>query len=733
MNIARIETKMCFTARRDYVLIKLRASLDRLKEQAALSKYKLQIEPSRVESAASAGMRKEGNTWIWRPIEIRDKFKICKYQPFDFFFATYKDDFDTNTRESKNLRLNDMWKRFKNGSIFRGADRIKLLKYAIETPKSKGGAGISLAKLKRANCIQSYFPIHDYDELFQVQQQWIKFWQLPNAQPFDDIAAYFGERIALYFVWVAHYTTWLAYAALAGVIAWIWTAAEATSNSIGVALFALFATIWATLFSNAWRRYQSQFALRWGTVNLNSFEYERLEFIESKKGTIIVPSPITGRPMRWIRPAIKRNLFIRAYIIIILLVATVIALVTAQFISKAKLNQQTKYQHGAWKLFVPTLFGAFTAAQIFAMNKIYDAIARKLNDMENHRTQSEYDDALAVKTILFQFVNSYSSLVFIAFIKPFIGVPCIGGRSDSDCIAELSAQLGSILGFGLIVSNLEEIGIPALQNYMALDAAAVVQEDDATKNISMRRKHHDSNDSDSDDDYHGNGPVEAYVTLTAIEEQFLMQQYTIEEKLFKDYTELVIQYGYATLFSAAFPLAPLLAMINNYVELRVDAWKLCQQCKRVEPVAAETIGTWEYVIELMSLISVQTNALLICFTGLFFNQLAIVHRLALFLLFEHLILGLKLFLNEYTSSTDPHVDMQLQRQAFLYSKIFLNIPDEPDTAATGGLRKILSFDTPEIMSPDFTVHAYDDNLKREADEMRRAFIVATPGVDRGVV
>ena len=42
--------------------------------------------------------------------------------------------------------------------------------------------------------------------------------------------------------------------------------------------------------------------------------------------------------------------------------------------------------------------------------------------------------------------------------------------------------------------------------------------------------------------------------------------------------------GHATLFSVAFPLAPALAAVNNYVEIRVDAWKLCQQCKRAEPV-----------------------------------------------------------------------------------------------------------------------------------------------------
>ena len=36
----------------------------------------------------------------------------------------------------------------------------------------------------------------------------------------------------------------------------------------------------------------------------------------------------------------------------------------------------------------------------------------------------------------------------------------------------------------------------------------------------------------------------------------------------------VVQYGFVTLFVAAFPLAPLLALINNVFEIRLDAYKV---------------------------------------------------------------------------------------------------------------------------------------------------------------
>ena len=44
--------------------------------------------------------------------------------------------------------------------------------------------------------------------------------------------------------------------------------------------------------------------------------------------------------------------------------------------------------------------------------------------------------------------------------------------------------------------------------------------------------------------------------------------------LLNEYLELAIQYGFITLFVAAFPLAPLFALINNVLEIRLDATKV---------------------------------------------------------------------------------------------------------------------------------------------------------------
>ena len=40
--------------------------------------------------------------------------------------------------------------------------------------------------------------------------------------------------------------------------------------------------------------------------------------------------------------------------------------------------------------------------------------------------------------------------------------------------------------------------------------------------------------------------------------------------LFNEYLEIVVQFGFITIFVCAFPLAPLLALINNVLEIRYE-------------------------------------------------------------------------------------------------------------------------------------------------------------------
>merc|ERR1711998_316842 len=112
--------------------------------------------------------------------------------------------------------------------------------------------------------------------------------------------------------------------------------------------------------------------------------------------------------------------------------------------------------------------------------------------------------------------------------------------------------------------------------------------------------------------------------------------------LFRDYAEMIQQFGYASLFVTCFPLAPVLSLANNYLEIRIDANKLCCGTRRPIPKGAEDIGTWYVILEVMSISAVITNSLIICFTSKkLMKEMNITRgydKLTLFIIVEHVIL-----------------------------------------------------------------------------------------------
>lgn len=75
----------------------------------------------------------------------------------------------------------------------------------------------------------------------------------------------------------------------------------------------------------------------------------------------------------------------------------------------------------------------------------------------------------------------------------------------------------------------------------------------------------------------------------------------------KPFSVSVIQYGFVTLFVAAFPLAPFFALLNNIIEVRLDATKMVTQWKRPMAARAQDIGTWFYILQAVSKLAILVN------------------------------------------------------------------------------------------------------------------------------
>lgn len=321
---------------------------------------------------------------------------------------------------------------------------------------------------------------------------------------------------------------------------------------------------------------------------------------------------------------------------------------------------------GAWKDFFTyngVQFGGpaastINAVQIMVLNNVYSGMATKLNNFENHRTDTEYEDHLIGKTFLFQFVNSYASLFYVGFIKTtFEGDTC--KPLGEGCMDELMMALGIIFVLRLTSGNFFEVGLPWIKQKFATRKGTKETDAEHAKNAGRRQ-------------------------ASYIENQLALDVYD-QKGTFDDYNEMIIQFGYVTLFVVAFPLAPALALLNNYFEIRIDAHKLCHATRRPDPRGAQDIGTWGTIIDLMGSFSMITNVALVCFTSRRTTKsLNEYERLCLFVAVEHALLFLKWMLASIVDDEPQDVTLQKQRTEFIVDKLVHLIADDDDSELSKG-------------------------------------------------
>lgn len=419
------------------------------------------------------------------------------------------------------------------------------------------------------------------------------------------IRAYYGEKIAMYFAWLEYYVIWLIFPAILGLVVYILglhyddiqdTEPAMTISEIAILTFSLLLAIGSSLLDQMWLRRQNELSWMWGTVNLLEVEQQRTSF-KGKYGK----DPVDGRKKK-ISENKGYERFKRAvsYLISFLFVTLVFATVVGLFMLRANGILSTK------------LCSYINGLQIKVMNYLYRIVAVKLTFWENYEYESKYNDSLTLKLYLFQFINSYVSLFYIAFFKS-----SFEGCLDGDCLGELTTQLTSIFLIN-VAMNGAELGTPLLKNWLKKNSEKKALEKMIQSGEVVRTE------------------------LTPIEEQSKLADY---DTPLDDYMELIINYGYVIMFSCAFPIVPMIALLINIFEIRVDAFKLTHLCKRPYPDPANSIGEWEIIIRTISFLGALTNTGIIIFTTDVFDLEDASVKWMYFLLIEHVLLMFKFFID----------------------------------------------------------------------------------------
>ncbi|XP_048956857.1 anoctamin-7 isoform X1 [Canis lupus dingo] len=539
-------------------------------------------------------------------------------------------------------------------TFFSSTDRHQIL-FAIlaKTPyghEKKGVIGID--QLLADGVFSAAFPLHDgpfrlppgspqaaglgrRQLLFQYWARWCK-WS--KYQPLEHVRGYFGEKVALYFAWLGFYTAWLLPAAAVGTLVFLvgccmvssdtptqelcgsaedlqmcprcadcpfWPLSSACAlaqagrlfDHGGTVFFSAFVALWAALLLAHWRRSSAALAHRWGCSHYEDLEERpRPQFAASAPTT--APNPVTGEDEPYFPRRLRVRRVLAGSVLVVMLVAVVVmclvSVILCRGILAALVSRSSSAPVASWASRIASFTGSLVnLVFILVLSKIYVALARVLTRWEMHRTQTKFEDAFTLKVFIFQFVNFYSSPIYVAFFKGrFVGYPgnyhtLFGVRNEEcaagGCLVELAQELLVIMVGKQVVNNVQEVLVPQLQAWWH-----------TARLRRGRRRPGPAADR---------APWEADYELLPCGD------------LFQEYLETVLQFGFVTIFVAACPLAPLFALLNNWVEVRLDARKLVCQQRRPVAQRAQDIGIWAHILAVIAHLAVVSNAFLLAFTS----------------------------------------------------------------------------------------------------------------------
>lgn len=546
--------------------------------------------------------------------------EVVSYEPFAHIFGRY----------SKSISEKLYFRKGSTDHPFVGALRLKLTKLLMESQPPEGSEILQIRKHLNSRHVIGFFPLHDTTQMIVLRRQWCNYtwvpWDLKEVLPL--IKMYIGEKVALYFGFVGHYLLWLWIPASAGFVLQVAAWFTSDYSSWQCVLFSLLVALWAIVMLEFWKRKESKLAMEWGISNFEETEQDRPEFFG-----ITIDSPIDGTSVLYFSERQRSLIFIQSSLLLLSLVVLVIGAVVS--ITLLRVNLKNAFSLTSAQTAVAV--SAINSLEIQFLNRLSFSLAVMLNDRENHKTNTNYEDSLIIKLFAFQFINSYATLFYLAFLAEIVG-DCVA----DECLTVLSLNVGIIFGSRLLVNIITVVFVPFLRHRIKY------------RNIMHK--------------FRGR--------LVRPEREYLLVNYDTMKTSLNYYNGLAITFGYTTLFITALPIASMVALVIEIIQVKSNAWKLLTLYQRATPEGVQDIGIWQSLFVVISSVSVVTNAGCSVFTLTLFDSYTISSRLFLFMGFQWFCFSVQFFLMEAIPDVTFSVEVQIQRVAFICSKLLDKVSDD---------------------------------------------------------
>lgn len=518
---------------------------------------------------------------------------------------------------------------------------------------------------------------------------------------------YFGEKIALYFFFLQSFTKDLFWMAIIGLILFasdfILIQFDQMEYYKYTRMFnATIVVIWSTIFTEKWKSKEKLFSVEYGQE-----EYEENEPPRPGFNGVFTRNLMDDKMNELYSSSATKLVKVIFGITIALLIACLsVATTLAILYLKEYLENETDLS--------PFLVGALPGLLNFISMKVYAAIfwnvAISYTSFENHKNISSYEDFLIIKIFIFNILNLLNSFFLLAFVKGStteFGV-CLAAPSTPEgmeCFMELQTQIRSFFLLGFFLGFLEVI-IPSLMRLVSKQPK-----------ISAEKSY-------------GFGTIDFM-----IEEELKLAQYqtTMEvDGVLKEYLEVIIQFSFLSFFGIVFPASFAIAYLTMISQIGMDKYKLLNFYRRPTPKGAKDIGTWTYVLDIISFFTIFVNAGIIVYnlnafdpiieklhdmTTDEFDELLFKIRLRWFAASVVFLLAIKQFIQMLIPDVSPKLENLLKRLDHIKKKT---------SSLKGNNKPLMKGGIPLNMRPDELDVAvnYDKDMKDAINMMKDENVVA---------
>ena len=392
---------------------------------------------------------------------------------------------------------------------------------------------------------------------------------------------YFCEEVAMYFLWLDNCNRWLIipclFAIFLSVLKYFHKENEfqvkiifitINSNEFYLLLYGIAITLWATLFHKIWMQKEKLYSYIWGMDSFGKNDPINENFIpESDEEFIFGYKNIKQKTLH------HKFKIMLSYIILLLMICITVLIIFTLFTMKKILT--VNHQDSNYNFILSCAVAVMNAVQIKVMKFIYGKIAKNLNIWENHYKIKGKENSLALKLILFDFMNNYSSFFYIAFIKPY-NEGCI----ENDCIYEIKTQLYTIF-IVFFCFNILEIIIPIMKSQKIKEQLRIIEGENEHFKIQS---------------------IEHIMSLVKV------------KSMHDEYNNIIILFGFVCFFTVIAPLISILAFFLAYLSRLIDHYKFYHLVKVDFVNGAKGIGKYNKIIRAFIFVGAMVNIGIVLFT-----------------------------------------------------------------------------------------------------------------------